>query len=422
MKKFLIATFLLVVALFAFSACGDNTPAPNAPAATQAPAAPAATEPAAAPAQPADGIVLRVAESLGGPDDFLIEAGRMFNEMYPHISVEFINIEVGGAVGQIEIDGPLGIGPDVFAAPHDQLGALIAGGHILPIPPASADYVRGLVFDSAITAVTSDGLLFGYPIAMETYALFYNRDLIDTPPNTFEELIEFSREFNAANPGQFGFIMDIGAYYAIIFTTSDGNRLFGPYGVDRVNSNINSPASVQGMTFFQSLREILDVDGGDLETAFADAAFTSGTAALHITGPWNIAPFEEYGINFGVTTLPHLPGQATPPASFAGVRTMLVSAYTQHLEESHMFAQFLISPEAQQLRYEITGAIPSTTVPTRSPHFAGFFRQLDYAFPMPSIPEMGAYWAAMNAAAQNIWNGMDVQEQLDMAHSAMVGN
>jgi arabinogalactan oligomer/maltooligosaccharide transport system substrate-binding protein len=101
---------------------------------------------------------------------------------------------------------------------------------------------------------------------------------------------------------------------------------------------------------------------------------------------------------------------------------MFVSAYTEHPEEAHAFAQFLISPEIQQLRYQITGAIPSTTVETESPHFAGFFRQLDFAFPMPSIPEMGAYWSAMDAAAANIWNGMNVQEQLDMAHSAMIGN
>ena len=420
MKKFLLATFVLVAALFVFGACGGGNN--NADTANQPPAV-TGTDPAPA-ITGTDPVVLRVSESLGGPDAFIMEAGRRFTETHPHITIEFINIEVGGAVGVIELDGPLGIGPDVFAAPHDQMGALTAGGHILPIPTDSTDWVRNTVFDSAVTAATADGMLFGYPIAMETYALFYNRALIADAdvPSSFEELAEFSRAFSADNPGQFGFVMSIGAYYAIIFTTADGNRLFGPYGVDRVNSNINSPSSVMGMEFFQSLREVLDVDAGDLTDAFVDANFTSGNAAMVITGPWNIAPYEDYGIDFGVTTIPTLPGQATPPASFAGVRTMYVSAHTEHPAEAHAFAQFLISPEIQRLRYEITGAIPSTTVETESPHFAGFFRQLDFAFPMPSIPEMGAYWSAMDAAAANIWNGLDVQQQLDMAHSAMVGN
>jgi len=435
MKKYLILLLVVALALFAFSACrsddvddpaelaADDPADDPAPPPAEDPAPPPAEDPAPPPADPdATPITLVVSESLGGPDAFIEEAGRRFTELHPHITVEFLNIEIGGAVGTIEVDGPLGIGPDIFTVPHDQLGALIAGGHVLPVPPDAADHVRNLVFTSASDAVTSGGLLYGYPIAMETYALFYNRALISSAdvPATFEELMDFSRQFQADNPGMWGFLMDIGAYYAIIFTTADGNRLFGPGGDDRINSNINSAASVRGMQFFQSLREVLDVPAGDLDTAFADAAFTSGISAMHITGPWNIAPFTDYGIDFGVTTLPRLPGQATPPASFAGVRTMLVSAYTEHLAEAHMLAQFLISPEIQRLRYEITGAIPSTTVPTESPHFAGFFRQLDYAFPMPSIPEMGAYWDAMNAAAANIWDGADIQEQLDMAHSAMV--
>ena len=392
MKKYLLALFAIAATL-AFAACRED--------------------------DRGGALVLRVSESLGGPDAFIVEAGRRFTELHPNIAIEFVNIEIGGAAMAVEMDGPLGIGPDLFAAPHDQIGRLVAGGHILPA--AKADHVRAGVFDSAVVAATFGGVLYAYPIAMETYALFYNRDLIapGEVPATFEELVAWTRGFNAANPGRFGFMFEIGAYYTIIFTTADGNRLFGPSGEDRVNTNINSPASVRGMQFMQSLREILDVNAGDLTTAFADAAFASGHSAMHITGPWNIAPFEAAGVNFGVTTIPALPGQASPPASFAGVRAMFVSAFTSHPEEAHMFAQFLISPEIQRLRYEITGAIPSVEVPTESPHFAGFFRQLEFAFPMPSIPEMGAYWAAMDAASINIWNGMDVQEQLDMAHQAI---
>lgn len=395
MKKRLSLVALVVAALFVLSAC-DGEQADN-------------------------GVVLRVSESLGGPDEFIIEAGQRFNELHPHITVEFVNVEIGSAAADIEVDGPLGIGPDVFVAPHDQIGRLVAGGHILPVADPAA--VRAAVFDSAIIAATAEGVIYGYPIAMETYALFYNRDLIasDEVPATFEELKEWVSAFNADNPDMFGFMFEIGAYYTILFTTADGNRLFGPDGEDRVNTNINSPSSVMGMEFMQSLREILDVDAGDLTGAFVDAAFTAGHTAMHITGPWNIAPFLGYGIDFGVTTIPALPGDANPPASFAGVRTVFVSSFTNHPEESHMFAEFLISREMQQLRYQITGAIPSTDIPTESPHFAGFLRQMEYAFPMPSIPEMGAYWAAMDAASSNIWNGMDVQEQLDMVHQAIVG-
>jgi len=55
-----------------------------------------------------------------------------------------------------------------------------------------------------------------------------------------------------------------------------------------------------------------------------------------------------------------------------------------------------------------------------SPYIEGFLTQLEYAFPMPSIPQMSAYWSAMNAASANIWDGADVQAELDAANSAIL--
>ena len=51
----------------------------------------------------------------------------------------------------------------------------------------------------------------------------------------------------------------------------------------------------------------------------------------------------------------------------------------------------------------------------------GFIAQLDYAFPMPSIPQMGAYWDAMGNASKNIWDGADVKKELDAANAAILG-
>ncbi|MCL2376223.1 MAG: maltose ABC transporter substrate-binding protein [Defluviitaleaceae bacterium] len=395
MKKYLLP-LMLVAALFVVGACGNGDD---------------------------DQVTLTVWESLAGPDEFIQEAGRRFTEIHPHITIEFVNVEIGDAANQIALDGPAGVGPDLFGAPHDTLGNLVVGGHILPT--SNANQVAGQVMESAVLATTFDGRMYGYPIASETYALFYNRALITSAdvPRTFNDLVTFSLGFNAANPGMNGFVLDVSsAYYTIIFTTAGGNRLFGPTGADMTNSYINSPAAVQGMYFFQSLREILDVPAGDMNTAFADAAFASGNAAMHLTGPWNIAPFREAGLDFGVTTIPAMPGEANPPASFAGTRVMFVSAYSENYEEAQMFAHFLISAEMQQLRYDITGALPSMPLELDDAHLNGILAQLEYAFPMPSVPGMAAFWDAMGAASSLIWDGQDVQSNLDLANTAMVGN
>lgn len=366
-----------------------------------------------------DNITLKVWESTEGPDKFIQQAGEAFTELYPNITIEYVNVEVGDSSGQIALDGPAGVGADLFAAPHDKLGELVTGGHVLPTE--NADTIASEVLASCEQALTYDGTMYGYPVSAETYALFYNKDLIaeEDVPTTFEDLAAYAAENTSGD--NYGFLMDVGSiYYSIIFTTSDGNRLFGPDGTDTTNTNINSEASVQGMEFFQSLRDVIDIPAADLTTSICDSAFASGNAAMYITGLWNVTVFEDAGIDFGVTTLPSLPGDDTPAASFSGTRAMFVSAYSDYPAEAAAFAEFLLTEEMQQLRFELTGSLPSIDCEVDSPYVSGFLAQLDYAFPMPSVPQMTNFWETMNAASANIWDGADIQTELDAANAAIL--
>lgn len=373
-------------------------------------------------AEAQESVELTVWESDQGPDEFIKQAGAAYTAGHPNVTIKYVHVELGDAAGQIALDGPAGTGPDVFAAPHDKLGELVSNGHVKATVNPSA--IKSAALAACGQALTYNGTMYGYPVSAETYALFYNKDLLgDTPvPTTWEEVASFAKDYNAKNPGKYGFIMDVGnGYYTIIFTTKGGNRLFGPSGTDTTSTNINAPASIEGMTFFQSMRPALNVAAADLDTAIADSAFQSGKAVMHITGPWNIKNFVDAGLNFGVTTLPSLPGDSTPAASFSGTRAMFVSEYTDHPDEAADFAAFLMSPEMQQLRFKITGAMPSIDTAVESPYIPGFLKQLNYAFPMPSISEMGMFWDAMGAASRNIWDGLSVKEQLDACDSTILG-
>lgn len=416
----LVLVLVLVVSLLA--ACGSkdngatddngNTNPTTAPTTGEDTGNDVSTEP----------VTLKVWESTGGPDQFIQQAGEAFNKKYPNITIEFVNVELGDSTTQIALDGPAGVGPDLFAAPHDKLGELVSGGHVLKT--ANKEDVTSRVLGATSTALTYENEMYGYPVSAETYALFYNKALInkDDVPTTWDELVTFAEEFNKANSGKYGFMMDVGnGYYTIIFTTSDNNRLFGPSGTDTTATNINSEASVKGMEFFRDLRKILNVPAADLTTSICDAAFASGNVALYITGLWNVANFEGQGVDFGVAPLPSLPGNDTPAASFSGTRAMFVSAYTDHQTEAELFADFLLSEEMQQLRFELTGSLPSINTTVDSPYIEGFLKQLDHAFPMPSIPQMGAFWDAMNSASANIWDGADVKAELDAANAAILG-
>lgn len=398
MKKGIIAAVAVVsVGLLAFTGCSKK-------------------------AKKSEKITLTVWDSLLGPDEFIKQAGAKYTESHPNVEIKFVNVELGDSTGQISLDGPAGVGADLFAAPHDKLGELVNGGHVAPT--ANADVVAKEVLGACSKALTYEGKMYGYPVSAETYALFYNKDLIAEKdvPKTWDALAKWVVDFNKKNPDKRGFIMDVGnAYYSIVFTTENGNRIFGSTGDDTSTTYLNNDDAVNGMKFFQSLRPALNVPAADLSTGACDAAFQSGQAAMHITGPWNIKNFVDAGLNFGVAPLPSLPGDTVPAASFSGTRAMFVSSYSDHPEEAADFAQFLISPAMQQLRFDITGAMPAINIKVSSEYIGGFLKQLDYAFPMPAVPQMSAFWEGLGNASKNIWDGADVKKELDACNATILG-
>jgi len=437
MKKKILAALLVTAIAIAGCSGGASTggnatasqaPASSAPATTAATAEPATSEPAtSAPAttDSAAPVELTVWESNQGPDEFIQQAGDAFTQLHPNITIKYVHVELGDSTTQIALDGPSGVGPDLFAAPHDQLGTLVSAGNILEVT-TDKDAVSNQLLPGCLKAVTYNGKMWGYPVSTETYSLFYNKDLCPDPPKTWDDLITFAQNFNSANPGKYGFVMDVGnIYYTILFMSSNNNMLFGPDGTDAANTMMNTPSAVQGMQEFYKLKQIQPAAASDLATSTVDALFQSGQAALHITGPWNFKNFKDAGINFGVTTLPSLPGNNTPALSFSGTRCMFVSAYTNHPEEAAMFGEFLISSDMQKLRYDITGALPSVSIAVGGDYgdYAnGMLQQMNYAYPMPSIPQMGKFWDAGNAASANIWNGdgSNIQSELDACNAAIL--
>lgn len=356
-------------------------------------------------------VTIKVWESLE-VKDYIEAAGAAYHELHPEVNIVYENVELNSAVPRLILDGPAGAGADLFAAPCDKLGEAVEGGYVLPV--TNQDAVSGRVMESCLKAATYKDLIYGYPVSDETYALYYNKDEIDITqvPTTWDAMLAYE-QYNS-HDGHYGFVMDpTTGYYTIIFTTAGGNRLFGEDGTDNTKTYLNTSEAVSGLSFLGDLSKALGISSSDISTQIADDLFMSGKADMTISGPWNTSVFEEAGINFGVTTLPRLPGEATPAASFSGARLMMVSSYSEHQKEAADFAEFLLTDEMQQLRYEYLKCIPSVAVDVEDEAIEGFMSQLQYATPMPSIPSMTAFWDAMSSASKNIWDGADVQKTMD---------
>jgi len=245
-------------------------------------------------------VQLLIWEAEGPELDFIKEAAAKFTELNPHITFEFAGVSHTDAVQKLELDGPTGLGADVFAAPHDKLGQIVVGQLALPLNDGAAGTLKEAFMPAAQAAVTYDGVPYGYPTAIETYALFYNKDLIPEAPKTWEEIVEFAKTFNDVANNKFAMVWEVSApYYNYIFMSAYGADLFGPEGTDQERHDINSEAAVKGLSYFQSLREaMLPVKAEDLSGSFCNGAFTeTKTAAMFITGPWSIDGVVKAGVN-----------------------------------------------------------------------------------------------------------------------------
>src|SRR5690554_4949655 len=117
--------------------------------------------------------------------DGLQEIGDRFTE---ELGIEVVVEHPEAVTDKFQQSAATGDGPDIFIWAHDRFGEWAAAGLIAPVDPTAE--VREGIFDFAWDAVTFDGQTWGYPIAVEAVGLIYNKDLVETPPESFEEIFE----------------------------------------------------------------------------------------------------------------------------------------------------------------------------------------------------------------------------------------
>lgn len=111
-----------------------------------------------------------------------------------------------------------GKGPDImFGIPHDNLGAFWKA-KLLEAVPANLIDKKNFV-STALDACSFEGKLYALPIAMETYALFYNTSKVKEAPKTMSQLITLAKKY--------GFMYDVNNFYfSFAFIAQNGGYVF----------------------------------------------------------------------------------------------------------------------------------------------------------------------------------------------------
>ena len=309
-----------------------------------------------------------------------------------------------------------GDGPDIVLWAHDRFGEWASGGLIAPVQPSQiweAD-----ILPSAMEAVQFDGATWGYPVAVEAVTLIYNKGLVDTPPASFEEIAE---------AGEGVILWDYNnTYFTMPMLMAGGGYAFqkvdGSY--DGSTTGVNTEGAIAGATALKALFDSGVMPAG-VDYGVMDGAMANGEIAMVLNGPWSWGAYKDAGINVGVAPIPTVGGEVSPP--FLGVQALGINAASPNQDLAvELIENYLATDDGLAIwnGNNALGALADATAAAAQDDelVAGMLQVAANGIPMPSNPEMGAFWAAMGPALTNITSGAaSPEEALNDAATRILG-
>lgn len=306
-----------------------------------------------------------------------------------------------------------GGGPDIIFWAHDRFGGYAQSGLLAEISPDAA--FKDKIFPFTWDAVTFNGKLIGYPVAVEALSLIYNKDLIKEAPKTWEEIPALDTSLRAK--GKSAIMWNLQEpYFTWPVIAADGGYAYkyenGKYNIK--DTGVNNDGAKAGLQFIIDLVKNKHINA-DTDYSIAEAAFNKGQTAMTIDGPWAWSNLDKSKINYGVALLPTFHGKPSKP--FVGVLTAGINAASPNKELAKEFLEnYLITNEGLSAvnKDKPLGAVALKSYQEqleKDPRIAATMANSKNGEIMPNIPQMSAFWYAERSAIINAVNGRQTVEQ-----------
>ena len=248
---------------------------------------------------------------------------------------------------------------------------------IWPAEFAQADYALDLdrfieaddidmdaYFEGTVKAGNFKGKQWAMPKFTDAGVLFYRTDIVDDPPETWDELIEQADELKGEKDTEFGYLMQASQYEGLITNAVEYIGAYGGAVLDEdENVVVDSPETVKAI---EQMQEIVGSDFvpsnilnfTEIET---ESAFIEGNAVFARNWPYlqassNDEDKSKVAGNVGFTTLPA--GDDGSASALGGWMSM-INRYSEHPEEAWEFVKFMTGPEGQKITAVDGGSAPT---------------------------------------------------------------
>lgn len=310
---------------------------------------------------------------------------------------------------QFPIAAPAGEGPDIIMLAHDRLGGFAESG-LLATVDLSDKMDEFNPF--ALQAYTFDGELMGVPYAVENLAFFYNTDMIETAPTTWDELIEMGGALVDSGDATYALALTGTTYDAFPLMTAYEGYVFGideNGNYDPNDVGIDGEGMIAAGDFIQANVEAGYISSStDWDTAHLQ--FETGEVPFLMAGPWALDRLRASGVPYAVTTFPAGTAPGTP---FLGVQGFAVNSLSDNVLLAQTFLSDIIATQESMQQLADGSNRPSAwnSVTSSDPDLVAFSEAAVGANAMPAIPEMGSVWGSWADAITLLINGEQTAEE-----------
>ena len=402
MKKIIALLLAAMMVVGMFAACGNT----NAPAETEAPAAQETEAPAQAEVTEITLKVWAPQEDQVNENSWLIQVQKQFEAAHPEYKITWQNgvCPEGDAATMVTADPAAAA--DVYMFANDQLGTLLQAGALAKLGGSYLEQVQTDVSATYVNTVTStDGNVYGFPVAPNTWFMYYNKALVgDADLTSMESILE---------KGIVAFELK-NSWYLPAFFFAAGGTLFGDTGADAA-AGVNFGGEI-GLNATNAVLDLLanpnfKVDGD----GFGNAGLKDGTVVAYFSGSWDYQGlYDALGEDLGAVAAPTVMMNGAPAQlkAYAGSKAVGVNPNASNPKAAMQFAAFLASADSQLLRFQLRNITPAVTALAENADVAASIvavaesNTMAYAsFAQPTIAEMNPVWGPVGTFGTNLADG-----------------
>ena len=389
----------------------------------------------------AEGVELTIWYTDAKLNEFMLEAA----EEYKAETGIQVNAQLISAVDYIEkisdatfIDEK---GPDLFVAGSDLLQKALYAG-IVDDQVLYYEGERENIPEKAFHAATCNGKLIGYPFYFESCFLLYNQYYAEDWPRNIEQILEYADAFETSavtEKVQNIFKWDVSDIFYNYFFIGDYVALGGPYGDDKSQLNLSEGNVIECLKYYQSLNGFFAIDEETVHSEDVIQEFIDGKIVFTIAKTDAIARLDkaivdgeipEYQLEaakdeegneipartvdcfYGVGDIPNL-NEELHTRGLSVTNSVVVNSYSPYRTYANDLAHFISYEKAEHL-YEKTGKVSvCKNVIAGNENWERIMAQYDGSVEIPKIIEMSNYWLLMEIAFANIWNGADIENEIE---------